>query len=165
MLFRSNTGEAKAERADRGYFTTYNRTDTAERVQDILTAIAYLKGRSDVVRVNLVGLEQFGPLTLLANGLAGNTVSRCAIDAAKFASADDAGFMSQLFTPSLRRAGDLRAAMALSAPRPLFIHNTGEAFDQQWAPAAYAAGGALRNARVDKNPAAEAELVTFLTRK
>lgn len=160
-----NTGEAKAERPDRGFFTTYNRTDTAERVQDILTAIVYLRSRPDVQQVNLIGLEQFGPLTLLANALAGAAVNRSVIDAAKFNADDDASFMSHLFTPGLRRAGDLRTAMALSAPRGLFIHNAGEAFAMQWARETYDVVGAARNANLDQAPASEADIVTYLTRK
>ncbi len=46
-----NTGRARAPRdtSDR-FFTTYNRTDDANRVQDILTALAWLKSQPDVRR-------------------------------------------------------------------------------------------------------------------
>ena len=66
-----NTGAAKARRdMSDPFFTTYNRTDDSHRVQDILTAIAYLEGRPEVARVNLAGVGKGGLWCLLARALA-----------------------------------------------------------------------------------------------
>lgn len=119
-------------RPDLGFFTTYNRTDTAERVADILRLIQILRTQEKVATLNLVGVGEFGPLALLANAVAGDSVSRCAVDYAQFPGTDEA-FTKQLFSPSLRRAGDLRVALALSATRPLLVHNAGNAQLAGWA--------------------------------
>jgi len=64
-----NTGSARAPRdtSDR-FFTTYNRTDDANRVQDVLTVVAWLKRQGE--GVSLVGLERAGLWCLLAQALA-----------------------------------------------------------------------------------------------
>ncbi len=126
-----NSGEAMAERVDRGYFTTYNRTDTSERVQDVLTAVAFLRARPDIRAVNVIGRGNFGPLTLLANALAGEAVTRCVVDYAEFTGTDTT-ITQDLFSPSLRRAGDLRTAVALASMRPLLVHNACATFPSNW---------------------------------
>ena len=53
---------------DTNYFTTYNRTTAASRVQDIVTALHCWTGRGDVSEVNLIGIGEAGLLSLLAAG-------------------------------------------------------------------------------------------------
>jgi hypothetical protein len=53
-----------------GYTTCYNRSLIAERVHDILTAIAYAHQRSTSHSVHLVGLDRAGPWAILAAALA-----------------------------------------------------------------------------------------------
>ena len=66
------TGSAQAPRdAAKPSFTVFNRTNDANRVQDILTAIAYLRKRSARDTVNLVGLGNSGVWTVFARALAG----------------------------------------------------------------------------------------------
>jgi hypothetical protein len=127
------TGSAKGpQRTDIRYFTTYNRTDLANRVQDILTALAYLKGLSGVTRVNLIGVGRAGGWCLLARGLA-DRIDRTCVDAAQFDITSDQAFLDHLFAPGLRRAGAVRTAALLAAPSPLLIHNTGgRSFTGEW---------------------------------
>lgn len=109
------------------FFTTYNKTDTQLRVQDIVTALAYLRSRKDVGNVNLVGIEQAGLWCLLARPFA-PFVKKTVADAAQFDASSDAAYVRTLYVPVLRRAGDFRAALALIGNAPLLIHNTGNAF-------------------------------------
>src|SRR5262249_47338421 len=65
------TGSAKAVRDRSGNgFTWFNQTDDANRVQDILTAVAYLEKRTGAQTVNLIGLEIAGVWTYFARSLA-----------------------------------------------------------------------------------------------
>jgi len=122
------TGEASDERKrDIKYFTTYNRTDLAERVQDILTAVAYLRSREDVTRINIVGVGDAGLWCLLARGLT-EGIERTAVDAARFDTTSDQEFVDRMFCPHLRAVGDFVTAAALTAPASLMIHNTGGKF-------------------------------------
>ena len=137
--FHSPFGRARRDR-DVPHFTTYNRTDTACRVQDILTALAYLRSRPDVGPCNLLGLGAAGPWCLLARALASD-VARTAIDGDRFSAEDDGRWVEDLFIPAIRRAGDFRTAAALIAPAPLLVHNAGGPFPLDWISEVYRIAG------------------------
>jgi len=175
------TGEhlGKRDMSDR-MFTTYNRTDDAERVQDVLTALTYLNGRKQLQQdarakppgavelgeVSLVGMERAGLWVLLARALAPQDfAARTAADAWQFETENDAAYLEKLFIPLIRRAGDFRTATALIAPAPLLIHNTGTAFKADWARDAYRAAGREAALAVKDAPASEAEIATWLAGK
>ncbi|MGB9588137.1 MAG: hypothetical protein ACPL7O_08155, partial [Armatimonadota bacterium] len=103
---------------------------TSNRVQDILTALAFLNAGTEG-KVQLVGIGEAGPLCLLARAFAPN-VQRTVIDMNGFDDADDEQFIKQLFVPCLRRAGDFRTAAALIAPGQLLIHNTQGRCSKDW---------------------------------
>lgn len=106
------------------YFTTYNRTDAANRIQDILTSVAFL---NQTGKLSVVGLDKAGTLALLAGGFAPR-IDRMIVDAAQFDSAGDEAFLNWLPIPGVRRAGDFATAVALAPLAPLTIHNTGDKF-------------------------------------
>ena len=130
------------------FFSTYNKTDTQLRVQDILTALTYLRTRKDVSAINLVGLEQAGLWCLLARPFA-LYVNKTSADVVQFDASSDASFLKTLNVPVLRRAGDFRTALSLVGDAALLVHNAGAAF--KCAP----------NARREK--LAESEIVQWLT--
>jgi len=132
-------GVAKAKLpadAERSLFTTYNRTPTANSVQDILTAISWLSAQRGVRAVSLVGMGAAGMWCLLARALAPK-VKACVVDADRFDPESDEQWAGRFFVPLLRRAGDVRTAVALAAPGRLLLHNTGEAFSAIWAEKLY----------------------------
>ncbi len=136
------TGAAAGEqKRDVQFFATYNRTDDAERVQDIVTAMAFLRQRFK--RVHLVGNGAAGLWALLAAAAVG-VDGKVVVDANQFDAANDDAFVQQLFVPCLRRVGDVRTALALMAPRPLLVHNAHPNFPRDWANAAYHAAEAER---------------------
>jgi hypothetical protein len=162
---RAKLPEGRAEEIGKyRFFTTYNRTDLANRVQDILTALAYLRDRPEVSRVQLVGLGEAGLWSLLARGLA-RDVDATVVDAARFSAKDDDAFRERLFIPGLRRAGDLRTAGVLAAPGPLFIHNTTFGFPTDWFHAAYHAAGVPNRLRLQDTPAGDEEILWWLGRQ
>ncbi len=126
------TGEhGEYERSEEtNYFTTYNRTTAALRVQDILTTLLYFSTRGDVSEVSLVGIGEAGLWGLLAAGFA--NIKNVVVDAAQFDNNSDNAFLETLPIPSLRKVGDFRTAGTLVAPRNLIIHNTGDNFDTRW---------------------------------
>jgi dienelactone hydrolase len=123
--------------AERAFFTTYNRTPTANSVQDILTAISWLSAQPDVDAVSLVGQGDGGIWCLLARGLAPE-VKACVVDADRFDADSDEQWADRFFVPLLRRAGDVRTAVALAAPGRLLLHNTDDRFTTTWAERLYA---------------------------
>lgn len=109
--FQTGAAHAYRNRSSR-YFLTYNRSDDANRVQDILTALAFLKtNHSGPIRV--VGLENAGVWCLFAAAVA-------PIDVTLTANLDgfdgsDESFRKGFFVPGVQRAGGLRAARLLTS--------------------------------------------------
>jgi dienelactone hydrolase len=157
-----NTGTTKASRdmSDR-FFTTYNRTDDSNRVQDILTAIAYLKSKPQVSSINLVGFGKAGLWCLLARALAPE-IQNTVADASQFKSLNDQSYLDELYIPLIRRAGDLRTALTIAPPTKLLIHNAGSQFETQWVRDAYRISKAESALRIESNKVSEAELLAWL---
>ena len=103
------TGSAVAPR-DRSHkmFLTFNQSDDANRVQDILTALAWLH----TPKTGLVGLGKAAVWCQFAAAVAGAPVDLQA-DLGKF-SGSDQDFANSFFVPGIQRAGGLRAARELT---------------------------------------------------
>src|SRR5262249_16739962 len=65
-----------------GYTFCYNRSLLAQRVHDILTAVAYARGEAK--QVHLMGLDKAGPWVVLARALCGDKVGRTVADLNRF---------------------------------------------------------------------------------
>jgi dienelactone hydrolase len=99
------TGSAVAAR-DRSVkmFLTFNKSDDANRVQDILTALAWLHQ----AKAELVGIGKAGVWCEFAAAVAPVAVAVKA-DLSGFSGSDD-DFAKNFFVPGIQRAGGLRAA-------------------------------------------------------
>jgi dienelactone hydrolase len=155
------TGEfqgAKAPAVDQKYagFTFgYNRSLLANRVHDILTAVAYAKGQQATKKVDLIGLEEAGPWVLLARPLCGDVVERTAADCHQFRFDKVTSVNDEMMLPGALKYGGLPAFAALCAPHPLFVHNDQGTGSGQCLKAAYelAKEGTLR--RLSEKASAE----------
>ncbi len=92
------------------YFLSYNQTDAADRVQDILTAMAYLESQNHTVPT-LVGLKEAGVWCLFAAAAAPVEVEVMG-DLNGFTGSDE-DFRDRFFVPGIQRAGGLGAALQL----------------------------------------------------
>ena len=155
----SADGKVIRDTSDR-YFTTYNRTDAALRVHDILTALAYLKSQVRMSSLNLIGLGEAGLWCLLAAGFV--DVHRTVVDVNRFDSDNDAAYLQNLPIPSIRRVGDFRTAGTLVAPRHLLIHNTSSTFQTDWISDVYRAIDAADRLRVETEAVSEADIAAWL---
>jgi len=109
------TGAARAPRdTSTRYFLTFNRSDDANRVQDILTALAFLE-QSGAPDLRLVGLEKAAVWALFAAALAGKPVALEA-ELGAFRGTDE-DFINGFFVPGIQRAGGLGAALRLTNRR------------------------------------------------
>jgi hypothetical protein len=109
--FQTGTARAPRNRSHR-HFLTFNLTDDANRVQDILSALAFLKSRSKG-RTELVGLDRAAVWCLFAAAIAGSDIALSA-DVSAFPDTD-ASFTEHFFVPGIQRAGGLAAARKLTA--------------------------------------------------
>ena len=62
---------------------------------------------------------------------------RFAIDANQFDTSSEDNYLQKLYIPGILRAGGLKNAAALLAPRSLLLQNTAGLFDTSWMEAAY----------------------------
>ncbi len=103
------TGSAVSPRKrDDKMFLTFNRTDDAERVQDILTTLAWL----NTPGIELVGTGKAAIWCQFAAAVAQVPVTFHS-DLGSFKGTDE-DFLDQFFVPGIQRAGGLAAARALS---------------------------------------------------
>jgi dienelactone hydrolase len=110
----------------KSYFTTYNRTDLQERVQDIATACAYARKISPESKVVICGFRRAGLWVLAAAPLADAVIADCA----EFDSNSEIQLTSQdIFMPGLRKLGGFQGIAMLAAPRPILMHNAGVRFE------------------------------------
>jgi dienelactone hydrolase len=106
------TGTAVAPRnTSARHFLTFNRTNDANRVQDVITALAFLK-QSGAQDIKVVGLETAAIWARFAAALA-NTPLKLDADLATFKGTDEQ-FVEQFFIPGIQRAGGLQAARILT---------------------------------------------------
>jgi len=106
------TGEAKGSRDTKTtHFYTFHRTDAQNRVQDILTALAWLRAQYREP-VEIVGLGEAAVWARFAAAADGG-VYRLNADSSDFDGSDEA-FEKKFFVPGIQRVGGWRAAMALT---------------------------------------------------
>jgi len=142
------------------FFDTYNRTNLQERVQDILTSIAYLRTRPGIQHVGLAGQGQAGLWALLAAPAADAVAADCN---QTDLTTDDALLTEDLYAPGLRRLGDFHTAAVLAAPHPLLLHNTGDKFAAAaWVQDVYGSLGAVPALHTEPNPTTDAGLTAWL---
>jgi len=110
--FQTGAAAAPRDRSHR-HFLTFNRSDEAHRVQDILTALAFLQGRGQG-RVELLGIDEAGVWSVFAAALAPVPVQ---ITPPAGFSGTDEEFLRQMFAPGIQRAGGWKAALLLAAER------------------------------------------------
>jgi dienelactone hydrolase len=103
------TGSAAAAR-DRSatHFLTFNPTDDMARIQDVLTALAYLQSRSGGP-LELIGLEKASVWALFAAALAPADL-KFAANIRPFTGTDEE-FMRDFFVPGIQKVGGIDAAM------------------------------------------------------
>jgi dienelactone hydrolase len=108
--FQTGSAIAPRDRSHR-YFLTFNRSDDANRVQDILTAISYLRqtGESDIT---VVGIGKAAVWATFAAAVSEHPVQlQAPLGSFK---GEDQNYIDNFFVPGIQRAGGLRAAEILT---------------------------------------------------
>jgi hypothetical protein len=138
-----------------GYTFGYNRPLVAQRVHDVLTAVAYARGHEKTKTLHLVGFEKAGPWVMLARGLCGDAVKRTAADFDGFRFEKVRNTTDEMMLPGGLKYGGLAPLAALAAPAELYDHAQQGTGSGPWLKAVYDAAGAAdklhRNA--EKQPA------------
>jgi dienelactone hydrolase len=125
-----------------GYTYGYNRSVLANRVRDVLTAVALAKGPIKAKTVHVIGWGEFGPVAVLAKALAGDAVTKTAADLNQFRFENVKDTADPMMLPGAVKYGGLPAFLALCAPGELLVHNHEGTASGRLARAAYEAAGA-----------------------
>jgi len=124
-----------------GHTFGYNRPLLANRIHDILTAVAFASGHEKTKSVHLLGLEKAGPWVLLARALCANAVARTAADFDQFRFENVQDVHDDMMLPGAVKYGGLPALAAVAAPGDLFVHNYPDTAAGHWLEAAYKSAG------------------------
>jgi dienelactone hydrolase len=108
-----------ASAAKVNHFETYNRTAASQRVADIVAAVRAHPGAS------LVASGDAALAGLLASAIV--PMPLAVLDVGSFDTSKDGDYVSHLYIPGLRRAGDVQTAASMSRGR-IVIHGAGPDF-------------------------------------
>ncbi|MCZ2077734.1 MAG: acetylxylan esterase [Bryobacterales bacterium] len=98
-------------RPEKGYYLTFNKSDDANRVQDIATALAFLAQQGSG-SVQMSGIGKGALWSLFAAAVAEQPIALCApVDPFQ---GSDGELIESLFVPGVQRAGGLDAALRLT---------------------------------------------------
>jgi len=147
-----------------GFTYGYNRSLLANRVHDILTALAFAQGHPDTKQLHLVGWGSAGPWALLARALSGDAVTRTAADANGFRFEHVRTTGDDMMLPGALKYGGMPAFAGLCAPAELFIHNHKGTGMGQSVKAAYEAAGKAPQLETSGEPATAEKVVSWLVR-
>ncbi len=147
-----------------GYTFGYNRSLLANRVHDILTSIAFVKGHPSTRAVHLVGWEKAGPWVALARGLSGDSVLRTAADFDGFRFESVKQTDDPMMLPGAIKYGGLGALTGVSAPAELFLHHTDGTGVEPWIRAAYDAAEGQGRLQLVGPVASSEKIVEWLLR-
>jgi dienelactone hydrolase len=147
-----------------GYTFGYNRPLLANRVHDILTAIAMAKGREETKTIHLVGFDKAGPWVAAARSLCGDAVARTAVDFDQFRFEKVRTTSDEMMLPGGLKYGGLPALTALAAPDELFVHNHRGTGAGRWLSAAYQAAGQPDRLKREPDKVTAEKVVEWLLR-
>jgi dienelactone hydrolase len=155
--------DASAEhrrRVGENYFSTYNRTDLQQRVQDLIGACALARQQLPGEPVWLWGTGRAGLWALAAAPAADGVVA----DAHRFNSDREESYLaSDLFVPGLLKMGSFQGVAMLSAPNPLYVYDCGSNFPTENLDQVYESIGAGRRLHSESGSPDYDQLIGWIT--
>jgi dienelactone hydrolase len=160
----ANEKAAAVNKTFAGYTFGYNRPLVAERVHDILTAVAWATGRKGVESVDLVGFGKAGPWVALARGLCHEKVRRTAADMNDFRFEQVNDCNDEMMLPGGLKYGGLLTLAAVAAPHEMLLHNTKGCGSARFLTAAYQTAGHADRLQLREDAMAPDAVVEWLLR-
>ena len=154
----------EAHRPETVHYDTYNPSLAADQIQDLATVLSWARSQADVREVSLVGQGLAGPQVLLARPLL-EGLARSAVDLSGWQDSDGSRPLPPaLDLPGLFQFGGFKAAAALAAPAPLWIHRAGAAFGRAWPEIAYESAGSSHVLRFTSAAPSPEDLARWIDR-
>jgi dienelactone hydrolase len=118
----TRTATVKNPREAAAYTYGYNYALFAQRVQDVLSLVKFLKTQTTPPRrLTLLGFDGAGPWVAAARAQAGSSIDAAALDTAGFRFGRILDLHDPDFLPGGAKYGDIPTLLALGAPGPLWI--------------------------------------------
>jgi dienelactone hydrolase len=113
-----------------GYKHGYNHALFAQRTQDVLSVVSFLRhaqigSHGRLKSVMVAGWGKIGPIVLAARALAGEAIDRAAVDTQGFRFGQVLDYRDPMFLPAGAKYLDLPGLMALNAPHALWVNGEG----------------------------------------
>lgn len=141
------------------FFTTYNRTDLQERLGELQSIARYLRANYPAAKIVFLGEGKAGAWVMAGAPLADAVIA----DADQTNDQRDEAYLKRdLFSPGWHRMGDLQGVLALAAPNPILLHNTGAKLRLDWITPLYEGIGAANLARIETGKLGPAEITQWL---
>lgn len=122
-----HTAKVQNPREAAAYTFGYNRSLFAQRVNDVLTAAAFLKQQqSKPEKIELAAFGTVGPIAAAARAQLGDTISRAALNTTGFRFGRLLEIHDPNFLPGGAKYGDVPGLLALAAPGRLWLAGEGE---------------------------------------
>lgn len=147
-----------------GYVYGYNRSTLADRVRDVLTAVANLRDNAKAKSIRVVGWGDMGPVAAIAQGVGGSAIQRTAADLNGFRFEGITSLDDAMMLPGAVKYGGVPGALALAAPAEVMAFGAGENFDKKLPLATYKAAKATDKLILESGKTDPAKVVTWLTR-
>jgi dienelactone hydrolase len=147
-----------------GFTFGYNRSILANRVSDILTAVAHARDHLKAKKIYLVGFDKAGPWVLLARALCGDAVDRCAADLDGFTFETITTTTDPNMLSGALKYGGLPSLAPLCAPAEVYVHNLPAGGLGDWLPAAYQAAGMPWRLQLAQERASDEKVLAWLMR-
>lgn len=111
-----------------GYTLGYNHPLFCQRVQDVLTLVAFIKNHElhPPKHIHLLGVNGGGHFAAAAAAQSGQAIDRLAIDMASFSFADKTNIRDIDFVPGAVKYGDLPGLLSLAKPSTIRIGASGK---------------------------------------
>ena len=157
--FSPEESETKARNYAADFFTTYNRTDVQERVQDLVTACAFAQSQNKGRKVILSGAGRAGLWAMLASPVCDALVADCAA----FDATTDQSFLARdIFAPGLRKIGAFEGVAAINTGNPILLHGTGGQFTTRFLTKVYKGMHVLERFRQETAVLKDAEIAEWV---
>ena len=140
------------------HYTTFNKTDLQERIQDIATAVHFLNKK---YKVDLIGMDEAGEWTLLAAAVTPH-LHAVVVDGAHLDIQNEQVLLQDFFTPGLAKVGGMLTAAALLSPTHLYYFNAAENFPTDKIKAIYKLTGKPDNVVVSREKVSARKLKEIL---
>ena len=123
-LFRQDTAANPVVANPReapAYTYGYNCALFAQRVSDVLTALRFARGSEPRAAITIFAIGDAGPLAAAALAVEPRAADAAVIDTGGLRFENVADWRDANFLPAVAKYGDLPGALALAAPRPLYL--------------------------------------------